>query len=334
MRLGLVFQEDYSAPGAFERQLEVVRIADDLGYELVCGTETWGLSQIPWLAVLARETRRIGIGSSIINIFSRTPAAIAQDFAALDVISGGRAVLGLGSSATAVIEQFVGLPFDRPLTRMREYIEVFKLLTRGERLRYEGDIFHFERGFTLDYTRPRAEIPVYVASITPKSIRQTAEVADGIMPLHWPTQRFPTLRRELDEAATAAGRAPEALTIMPHTSTWILDGRNDEAQWAAARDHLSHYINRMGDFYWQLFERHGYEAEVQASRAAAKERDRAGAAAAISDRMIRDIDVIGSVEAVREQLQERSRLGADVQLLKKLPDDPQVVGPILEALLK
>ena len=334
MRLGIVFQEDYSGPGALDRQIEFVRAADELGYELICSTETWGLSALPWLTVMARETRNIRLGTAIINHFSRSPAAIAQEFAALDVISGGRAVLGLGSSASAVIEGFHGVPFDRPLLRLKEYVDIFKTLIRGDRLHYDGALFHLDRGFSLDYARPRTDIPVYIASITPRSIRQTAQVADGIIPIHWPKQRFSDLRRELDDAARAAGRDPSALTIAPHMSVWITDGANDEAQWHAAREHLSHYINRMGDFYWQMFERQGYEAEVAASRAAFAQRDREGAIAAISDRMVRDIDVIGPVESAREQLQERAELGVDIPLMKKLPTDPKLARPILEALIR
>lgn len=334
MRLGIVFQEDYSAPGAIERHIEIARIAEDLGYDLICGAEAWGISTLPWLAVLARETTRIRLGTAIINTASRTPAAIAQEFAALDVISGGRMVLGLGSSGPAVIEGLHGVPFDRPLTRMREYIEIFKLLISGQRLVYEGEIFQLTRGFQLEYERPRSAIPVYVASITPKSIHQTAEIADGVIPIHWPKQHFATLRHDLNEAALAAGRDPRVLTIAPHTSVWITDGRNNEGQWAAARGQLSFYMNRMGDFYWQMFQRLGYENEVAASRAAAGARDLAGAAMAISERMVRDIDVIGPLEEVREQLRERASLGAELQLLKNMPSQPREAARVLETLIR
>jgi len=334
MRLGLIFQEDYSAPGDLERQLEIVRIADDLGYELVCASEAWGISVLPWLAVAARETRNIKLGTAIINSYSRTPAAVAQEFAALDVLSGGRAVLGLGSSASAVIEQFHGVPFDKPLTRLKEYVEIFKSLIRGERLVHNGTVFQMDRGFTLDYVRPRDDIPVYIAAITPKSIQQTAQVADGVIPIHWPKERFRSLRQELDAAARDAGRDPSELTIAPHMSVWITDGQNDKQQWHAAKEHLSHYMNRMGDFYWQMFQRFGYEEEVATSRGAAAQRDREGAIHGISERMVRDIDVIGTVDEAREQLQERSELGADLQLLKKLPSDPRQAGKILEALIR
>jgi alkanesulfonate monooxygenase SsuD/methylene tetrahydromethanopterin reductase-like flavin-dependent oxidoreductase (luciferase family) len=334
MRLGLVLQGDYSAPGLLDQQVATVKIAEDLGYEVLCSAETWGLSALPWLTVMARETSRIQLGSSIINVFARSPGAVAQEFAALDVISGGRALLGLGSSASAVIEHFHGVPFTRPLRRLREYIEIFRMLIAGERLQYEGELFRLERGFRLDYERPRDRIPVYIAAITPRSIRQTAEIADGVFPLHWPQSRLGELRRELDDVAAAAGRGAGAVEIVPQTSVWLIEGDGGEQQWAAARGELEHYTNRMGDFYWQLFERSGYEAEVAASRSAAAARDREGAAGAISERMVRDIAAIGSVEEIREQLQERSDQGADVQLLKHLPWEPRAAAPILEALVR
>lgn len=335
MRLGLMQQGDYSAPAELEQQVATARIAEDLGYEALFGAETWGLSVVPWLTVMARETSRMQLGTAIINVFARSPATVAQEFAALDAISGGRALLGLGSSASAVAEHFHGIPFDRPLTRMREYIEIFNLLISGERLRYKGDIFQLDRGFRLDYQRPRTSIPVYVASITPRSIRQTGEIADGIFPIHWPKLLFGDLRRELDEAGQAAGREPGAVAIAPHTSVWVITGEGDaEQQWAGARGELEYYMNRMGNFYWQMFERHGFGAEVAASRAAFAEGDRAAAAAAISERMVRAVAVIGSIEEVREQLEERAELGAELQLIKHLPADPRLIAPILEALTR
>ena len=124
------------------------------------------------------------------------------------------------------------------------------------------------------------------------------------------------------------------MTISPIVAAWVTDGSNDEQHWWAARSHIAHYTTRMGDFYWQMFERHGYEAEVAAARAAAAERDQEATVAAISDRMVRDLAVIGRPEEIREQLQERSDRGAEVQLLQHLPWDPAVSGPILETLLR
>ena len=233
----------------------------------------------------------------------------------LDVLSEGRMICGLGSSGHRVIEHFHGIEFSTPLRRLREYVEIINRLIAGDRLEYEGKIFQMSRGFTLDYDRPRNHIPVYIAAITPKSIVQTGEIADGIFPIHWPRDQFTTLRTQLAQGASKTGRDAEAITIAPFTNVYELSGENDENVWMAARAPLFHYINRMGDFYWNMLADNGFEEEVIASREAWNKRDRSAAMAAISERMVREIQVIGGSEELSVQLQERSELGADVQLI-------------------
>ena len=330
MRLGLI---GGLGTGADWREgLEKVRIAEDLGYQVLTSGEAWGPSVLPWLTVVAANTEKIQIGASILNCYSRTPSAIAQEFAALEQISGGRMICGLGSSGNIVIEGFHGVPFEQPLRRLREYTEIIKLALRGERLDYDGEIFKLSR-FRLDYERPRPDVPVYIAAITPKSIKQTGEIADGIYPIHWPKQKFGVLRDQLAEGAALAGRSGDEITIAPFTNVYTLDGENDEAQWQAARQPLFHYINRMGSFYWQMLASNGFEAEVSASRQAWSERDADGALAAISEEMVREIQVIGPQESVREQLQERSGLGADVQMLQMPGGSAAEASQQLEAFL-
>ena len=329
MRLGLLGGGD-----DWQESIEQVRIAEDLGFELVTSGEAWGKGTVPWLAAVALNTSEITIGTSILNVFSRTPAALAQEFATLEEMSGGRMLLGLGSSGEFVIEHFHGVPFRKPLRRLREYTEIFNLLIAGEQLNYEGEIFQMSRGFRLNYNRPRNHVPVYVASITPKSIRQTGEIADGIFPIHWPKTLFGQLREQLGEGAEAAGRSVADVTIAPYTKVSVLDGSDeDEALWREARRLLQYYVNRMGIFYWQMLERNGFEAEVGASRKAWAERDAEGSMAAISDEMVRSIQVIGSIEEVREQLQERSDLGAQIQMLYAPAGAPKQFGATLEAMI-
>ena len=287
------------------------------------------------MTLLAAHTRNIQIGTSILNTYSRSPGAIAQEFATLEMLSGGRMVCGLGSSGHRVIEHFHGVPFDKPLRRIREYVEIINTLIKGERLNYEGRIFSMNRGFRLDYERPRDHVPIYIAAITPKSIRQTGEIADGIYPIHWPKNRFASLRKDLSEASTGAGRDADSVTIAPFTNVYVLNGdpSDDEKTWLAARQPLFHYINRMGDFYWNMLFSNGFEAEVTASRAAWRERDRAGAMSAISEAMVREIQVIGPVESVAEQLADRSASGAELQLVQMPGGSIAEAGHRLEALL-
>ena len=317
----------------WRESIEKVHIAESLGCELVATGEAWGPSTLPWMTLLAVHTHTTQIGTSILNVYSRSPGAIAQEFAMLETLSGGRMVCGLGSSGHRVIEHFHGVPFDRPLRRLREYVEIINLLIKGERLDYEGEIFNMSRGFRLDYDRPRDHLPMYIAAITPKSIHQTGEIADGIFPIHWPKGQFASLRKALSDASEATGRPKDAVTIAPFTNVYVLGRGNDDAAWQAARQPLFHYINRMGDFYWNMLADNGFEAEVMASRAAWQKRDMDGALDAISESMVREIQVIGPMESVAEQFAERSALGAELQLIPMPGGSTAQAGRQLEELL-
>ena len=317
----------------WRESIEKVHIAEALGYELVATGEAWGPSTVPWMTLLAAHTHGIQIGTSILNVYSRSPGAIAQEFAMLETLSGGRMVCGLGSSGHRVIEHFHGVPFERPLRRIRETVEIINLLIKGERLDYQGEIFNMQRGFRLDYDRPRDHVPIYIAAITPKSIRQTGEIADGIFPIHWPKSQFASLRQALADASQAAGRPADSVTIAPFTNVYVLGSGDDEAVWRAAREPLFHYINRMGDFYWNMLADNGFEAEVMASRAAWHNRDMDAAMDAISENMVREIQVIGPLESVAEQLAEREASGAELQLVQMPAGSTATAGRRLEALL-
>lgn len=330
MRLGILAGFD----GDWRETLEKVKIAEGLGYEMVSTGEAWGPSVLPWLTVIAANTERMQIGTGILNVFSRSPAAIAQEFATLEMISGGRMVCGLGSSGNLVIEGFHGVEFDRPLRRIREYTEIIKMLLRGERLQYEGEIYRLQRGFRIQYEAQREEVPVWIAAITPRSIQQTGEIADGVYPIHWPRRAFEPLRRQLDGASRDAGREAGSVTIAPFTNVYVLgEGDDDDEVWRRARQPLFHYTNRMGSFYWQMLSRSGFESDVSASRAAWSDQDSEGALMAFSEGMVREIQVIGTLAEVRERLQERSAAGAELQMIPLPGGSVSEVGRRLEAYL-
>ena len=197
---------------------------------------------------------------------------------------------------------------------IREYVEIIKLLLEGKELHYDGRLMQMSRGFRLDYDRQRESVPIYIAAITPKSIKQTGEIADGIFPIHWPSARFASLKADLDVAASGADRTDAELTVAPFTNVYVGDTDNEEL-WQAARQPLFHYINRMGDFYWNMLVSNGFEDDVLASRSAWQSRDREGAFSAISKDMVKAIQVIGPPETIADQLKQRSADGADVQLI-------------------
>ncbi|HEX2173607.1 MAG TPA: LLM class flavin-dependent oxidoreductase, partial [Dehalococcoidia bacterium] len=261
------------------RQVRAVQVADELGIDSVWVPEAWGRDAFPLITELALATHRIQIGTGIVNVYSRSPALMAMTAATIDEISGGRLILGLGTSGANVIEHWHGIPFDRPLRRLREYVEIVRLILRGDRLNYTGEIFRLERGFQLAFRPIRPAIPIVIASIAPRSIRQTGAIGDGIMPTFWPRERFGDLRAQLAAGAAEAGRPAEGIWIAPMIHLDIDD--DAEAAKSRLRAMIAFYSGRMGVYYQQMFERNGYGAEVEAIQAAWNRRDKEGAAAAV-----------------------------------------------------
>ena len=291
-----------------ELLIDKVRIADEVGVDVAFTAETWGRDQMTFLTQLALNTHRIQLGPGIAPVFGRSPAMLAMTMASLDEISGGRMILGLGTSGARVIEHWHGLPFEKPLQRLREYVEIVNLIISGERLNYEGEIFKLNLGFKLDFEPPRKKIPIYIASISPNSIRQAGEIADGWMPIYWPKSKFGAGLDLIREGAIAAGREPDAIDLIPSVTTVINDENPEQAR-QEARGPIAFYIGRMGVFYARMLTRNGYGAEVEACKAAWEARDPAGASAAISNAMIRDTALAGGLDDVKRGLDDLAERG-------------------------
>src|ERR1700691_935273 len=135
----------------FKGTIEKAKIADAAGIHSIWVAEAWGRDAFTLLTLIAEHTAHAQMATSIVNIYSRTPAALAQHFGTLDELSGGRAIIGLGTSGPQVIEHFHGVKFTPALTRMREYVEIINLLMAGAPLNYHGKLFRLERGFTLRF---------------------------------------------------------------------------------------------------------------------------------------------------------------------------------------
>jgi alkanesulfonate monooxygenase SsuD/methylene tetrahydromethanopterin reductase-like flavin-dependent oxidoreductase (luciferase family) len=170
-----------------EELVETARLAEELGYHSIWVPEMWGRDAFSILGLIAANTKRIKLSTGIIPVFSRSPAVIAQTAATLDEISGGRMMLGLGTSGPAVIENWHGVPFDKPLQRTREYVEIIKMILGGGRVDYEGEIFSL-KGFRLQFQPLRSVIPVLVAAIGPRNVRLAGESADGWIPFLVPVE--------------------------------------------------------------------------------------------------------------------------------------------------
>jgi len=213
------------------RTYAYVQAADEVGVDTVFVTEAWGREPFGPLAILADRTERVKLGTSIVNIYSRTPAALAQHFTTLDEISSGRAIAGLGTSGKLVIEEFHGIPFERSATRLRETIEIMRMLFASQPLRYDGQIFKLSRGFTLRFTPFRPNIPIYLASFRPAGMKLVAELGDGWLPMMIPLERLADQVGDMRAMVAAAGRDPAAVVAKSPGSPRSATSRTTSPEW-------------------------------------------------------------------------------------------------------
>ncbi|MFN0093812.1 MAG: LLM class flavin-dependent oxidoreductase, partial [Dehalococcoidia bacterium] len=186
-----------------------IKIAEEVGVEAIFTAETWGRDQFSLLTQVALQTSKIKLGTGIAPVFGRSPAVLAMTYATLDELSGGRVIIGLGTSGARVIEHWHGETFAKPLQRIKEYCQIINMIMAGEKVFHEGEVFKLQRGFKLLFNPVRNHIPIYIASISPKSMEIVGEVADGWMPIYWPKSKFhdglATVQKGADKASRPAG---------------------------------------------------------------------------------------------------------------------------------
>ena len=293
----------------YEALVRRAEIADNVGVHSLWVPEAWGRDAFTLLAVLAARTRRIALGTAIVNIFSRSPAALAQHFATLDELSGGRMIIGLGTSGPQVIEHFHGVAFERPLVRLREYVEIINALLRGEPLRHEGALFRLERGFTLRFSPLRNHIPVYLATLRTKSVRLTAEIADGWLPILIPLPRLQAEILAMRRMSASAGRPPDAVRVRAPGAVVVTE--DPAAARAETARTLAFYIGRMGTFYAEQLTRQGYGEAVRKAKAGWEGGSRA-AAQAVPDDLVAAVSCAGPPAQCIERLHAQEESGVDI----------------------
>ncbi len=316
-------------PGASWREVrEIAMLADELGYSSLSTGEAWGEDAFTSLAQLAAVTSRIRIGTSIVPVFARSPANIAMTALNMDVMSEGRFFLGLGASGQLVIEDLHGEVFSKPLTRIREYIDIIRKAMKGERLDHDGEFFQTKR-FRLRFQPYRPDLPIYIASLSPASLRLTGELADGWLPLFLAPSRMDASVADLKAGAEAAGRSLDDIAISPQVSTYVTDDA------AAARDrerpHIAFYIGGMGVFYHQHMHRIGFGAEADRVREAYANRERDKAAELVTDEMVDAVTIIGNPQQCRDQFQTFFDAGVtEVRLVLNEPDKESYIRVVKE----
>jgi F420-dependent oxidoreductase-like protein len=293
--------------------LRAAQLADDLGYDSFWIPEAWGYEVFSLLAEVAVSTKRIKLGTGIVNVFSRTPALIAMSAATLDEMSGGRFILGIGTSGAKVIEGFHGRPFTKPLTQVRDVVKVVRAMLSGRKLSEAGAELADYRPFRLEVKPVRADVPIYVAALKQKAIESIGECADGWMPAFWPYERLEEGRAWVAAGAARAGRDPKAIVTAPFTTVIPL---GLEAGGQMAKQLISFYIGGMGDYYIELLSRFGFGEECKRiADLYADKTTRAQAADAVPQRMIEALTIAGDPQACIDEIRRRRGFGLDVPLL-------------------
>lgn len=295
--------------------ISIAQQADSLGFHSLWTGESWGRDAFTFLTMIACHTRLLRLGTGIVTVYSRTPALIAQSIASLDIISQGRAILGLGTSGRLVIEDWHGVPYHGPVARTREYVEIVRRALAGEPVDYQGDFFRLGR-FRLGASAIQPQIPVYLASLGPKNIELTGQLADGWLPVWIDHKRLPELREKVAQAASNVGRHISQVTVSPQILCYVADSPSELAEGERLmRTHMAYYIGGMGSYYYDLFHRMGYRLEADAVKDAWTSRDRSKAASAVSEDMLENITVLGNAASCRDKLERFRRSGADMPII-------------------
>lgn len=295
---------DVSLPVAAQPSLDTIveqaKRVEHLGYDRAWLPETWGRDAVTTLTVLAERTNDVGIGTSIVPTYSRSPALMGQTAATLQEASDGRFRLGIGPSGPAVIENWHGMSFDRPLRRTREYVEIVRAVTSGDVVEYDGDCFDLS-GFRLRCDPPSPAPPVDVAAMGPKAVELAGRFADGWHALVQTPDGLRDRFADLERGAKLGGRDLENIRAMLSLTCCALDD-GDRAR-DLARRHLAFYVGGMGTFYRDALARQGYEEEAHVIYENWQAGDRDVALAALDDDLLDDLAVAGTPADARSQLQ-------------------------------
>ncbi|MGP8303983.1 LLM class flavin-dependent oxidoreductase [Streptomyces inhibens] len=308
--------------GDWRETVDFVTEAEKLGMDICWVAEAWGSEAPSPLGYLAARTERMLLGSGIIQLATRTPAAIARAAITLTNISEGRFLLGLGPSGPQVIEGLHGVPFARPLSRMRETVEIVRQAAAGERISYTG------REFTLPLPgseakpmrlsmRAEHDLPIHLATLSPKMLRLTGEIADGWLGTSFvPEGAKEAYFDHLDAGLAAAGRDRSGLDICQGAEVAFADDEEALRTMVAGRKkELAFSLGGMGsattNFYNNAYSRQGWAETAAAVRERWQSGDRDGAAAQVTDDMVLATTLIGTEDMVRARLRVWRAAGVD-----------------------
>ena len=292
---------------SIDEVLDCSRKLNEIKPEVMWIPETWGMENFSMLGLTAKENTFSKIGSSIINIYSRSPSLIAMGAATIDTISNGRLILGLGTSSIPIVQNFHGQNFLSPVQRMKEYVEIIRLALTGKKINYNGKIFSLN-GFSLLVKPPRKEIPIYLAAINRKMIELTWNIGDGIIFYLRPKAEM----KQTIEKMQAQKKIDTSLQIIT-----CIDNDSEKARHRAKKT-LSFYI-AVGKIYREFLELNGYSDEVEEIYHEYKKTGLTKLGELISDKILDDLCIAGTPEDGIKKLQAFREIGIQLPIIQFNP---------------
>jgi alkanesulfonate monooxygenase SsuD/methylene tetrahydromethanopterin reductase-like flavin-dependent oxidoreductase (luciferase family) len=287
--------------------LECSKILSETKVDSIWVPETWGMENFSILSAVSANTITQKIGSSIINIYSRSPAVIAMGAATIDTISNQRLILGLGTSSLPIVETFHGYEFERPLQRMKEYVEIIKLVLSGKPVNYSGKIFNLNN-FTLLIKSQRTSIPIYLAAINQKMVDLTWEIADGVIFYLRPKNEM--------EKTIEKMQSKKKIDIACQIITCI--SKDSELAIERAKKTIAFYVS-VGKIYREFLASNGFKKETDNVFNEFKKSGFKSNHELVSNSMLESLCISGTPDECKMQLQKFKDIGIDLPILQFNP---------------
>ncbi len=290
-----------------EQVIECTKMISETKIDSIWIPETWGMENFSMLGAVSSETKTQKIGSSIINIYSRSPSTISMGAATTDILSNGRLILGLGTSSVPIVEDFHGEKFETPVQRMREYVEIIRLSLSKKQINYSGKIFNL-KNFTLLLEPKRQSIPIYLAAINQKMVNLTWELGDGVI----------FYLRPLDEMKKTISKMQSERKIDVACQIITCISNNSEEAIQRAKKTLAFYIS-VGKVYREFLAKNGFENETDNIFEEFKKSGLKSNHELIPDSMLNSLCISGSPEEVKVQLEKFRDTGIDLPIIQFNP---------------
>ncbi len=294
--------------------LECSEILSRTNTDTIWIPETWGMENFSMLSMISQKAPGPKIGSSIINIYSRSPSSIAMGAATVDTISNGRLVLGLGTSSTPIVEDFHGYKFENPVLRMKEYVEIIKLALSGKQVNYSGKIFNL-KNFTLLIKPQREKIPIYLAAVNQKMVDLTWEISDGVI----------FYLRPINEMKKTIQKMQSKRKIDVTCQIISCVSNDEESAITRAKQTLAFYIS-VGRIYREFLSINGFETETNNVFEEFKMSGFRSNHELITDNMLKSLTIAGTPDQCITQLKKFRETGIDLPTIQFNP-----VGNVIES---